>query len=56
MKKRIFYADKDGTVEALDIKIDAAPEDIKVLINGIDITETLEVERVEIILEKKEEV
>uniref|UniRef100_A0A6M3JBX1 Uncharacterized protein n=1 Tax=viral metagenome TaxID=1070528 RepID=A0A6M3JBX1_9ZZZZ len=53
MKKTVFIADKDGTVEALGIKIDAKPDEVKVLINGTDITETLTLERVEVIVEKK---
>ena len=55
MKKRIFYADKDGTVEALGMKLDAEPDELKILINGVDITENVLLERIEIVIEKKVE-
>ena len=55
MKKRVFYADKDGTVEALGMKLDAKPSELRILINGVDISENVLLERVEIVVEKKEE-
>ena len=53
MKKRVFFADKDGTVEVLGMELDARPEDLKVFINGSEITESIMVERIEIVVEKK---
>jgi len=53
MKKRVFYADADGRVEVLGMKIDAKPEEIHIIINGSDITEAVMLERVEIIIEKE---
>jgi len=55
MKRRVFYADKDGNVEALGMKLDAKPDELKILINGVDITESVLLERIEIVVEKKVE-
>jgi len=55
MKKRVFYADKDGTVEALGVKLDAKPNELRILINGVDISESVLLERIEIVVEKEEE-
>lgn len=55
MKRRVFYADKDGKVEVLGMKLDAKPDDLRILINGVDISESILLERVEIVVEKEEE-
>ena len=52
MKKRIFLADKDGTVEALGVMLDAKPEEVHLLVNGSDLSETLMLERIEIYIDK----
>ena len=54
MKKRVFYADKDGTVEALGMRLDAKPDELRILINGVDISENVLLERIEIVIEKVE--
>jgi len=55
MKKRVFYADKDGIIEALGMRLDANLDELKILINGVDITESVLLERIEIVVEKKVE-
>lgn len=52
MKKRIFYADSTGKVEALGMQVDAKPNEVKVYVNGVELTETVVLERIEIYIEK----
>ena len=51
----MFYADKDGTVEALGMKLDAKPNELRILINGVDLSDIVMFERIEIVVEKEEE-
>lgn len=52
MKRRIFYADNAGKVEALGIQVDAKPNEVKVYVNGVELTETVLLERIEIFIER----
>jgi len=51
MKKRVFLADRRKGVEALGIELDAKPEQIHVYINGVDITENLLIDTIEVVIE-----
>lgn len=52
MKRRIFYADSSGKVEALGMQVDAKPSEIKIYVNGVELTETVVLERIEIYIER----
>jgi hypothetical protein len=55
LKNRVFLADaKSGKVEVLGVKLDAEPRQIRLLVNGSDLIETLDLERIEIVVDKEE--
>lgn len=53
MRKVLFKADgKSDKVEALNILIDAKASDLKVLVNGVDLSDMFKIELLEIFVEK----
>lgn len=54
MKRLIFVAEKDGKVEALGVKLDAKPDEVKVLVNGVDVSEFFVLEKIEVYVVKEE--
>jgi len=54
MKRLIFVAEKDGKVEALGVKLDAKPDEVKVQVNGVDVSEFFVLEKIEVYVVKEE--
>jgi len=55
LKRLVFSADvKTNTVEALNLPLDAKPIEVQILINGIDISESVKLEKIEIYIVKEE--
>jgi hypothetical protein len=53
MKEEIFVADSRGDVKALGMKINCAPTDLHIYVNGVDITKSVVLEEVRIVVERK---
>jgi len=50
----VFYmSDKEKLVKTLGIQLNCEPKDIKILVNGVDISKTLIIDSVVITIEKK---
>ena len=53
MEEEIFIADSKGDVKALGMKINCAPTDLHIYVNGVDITKSVVLEEVRIIITKE---
>jgi hypothetical protein len=54
MPEEIFkLIGKTGEIKALGINVDAKPAEIKVFINGVDVTKLLSIEEIKIVKEVK---
>jgi len=55
MEEEIFVANSKGDVKALGMKVNCAPTDLHVYVNGVDITKSVVLEEVRIVIEKATE-
>lgn len=54
MEEEIFTADaKSRTVKALGVEIDAKLEELRILVNGVDILKTIKLSSLRIVKEEK---
>jgi hypothetical protein len=55
MEEEIFVANSKGDVKALGMKINCAPADLHIYVNGVDITKNVVLEEVRIVVERTPE-
>jgi hypothetical protein len=55
MEEEVFVANSKGEVKALGMKVNCAPTDLHIYVNGVDITKTVVLEEVRIAIEKAPE-
>jgi len=55
MEEEIFVANSKGDVKALGMKINCAPADLHIYVNGVDITKNVVLEEVRIVMERAPE-
>jgi hypothetical protein len=55
MEEEVFLANSKGEVKALGMKINCAPTDLHIYVNGVDITKNVVLEEVSIRIEKAPE-
>ena len=55
MEEEIFVANSKGDVKALGMKINCAPADLHIYVNGVDITKNVVLEEVRIVIERASE-
>jgi hypothetical protein len=55
MEEEIFVANSKGDVKALGMKINCAPADLHIYVNGVDITKSVVLEEVRIVVERTPE-
>ena len=55
MEEEIFVANSKGDVKALGMKINCAPADLHIYVNGVDITKNVVLEEVRIVIERAAE-
>lgn len=54
MEEEIFAANAKGDVKALGMKIGCAPTDLKIYVNGVEISKTVVLEEVRIVVVKEQ--
>jgi hypothetical protein len=52
MEEEIFVANSKGDVKALGMKVNCAPADLHIYVNGVDITKNVVLEEVRIVVER----
>jgi len=55
LEEEIFVANSKGDVKALGMKINCAPADLHIYVNGVDITKNVVLEEVRIVIERMPE-
>jgi hypothetical protein len=55
LEEEIFVANSKGDVKALGMKINCAPADLHIYVNGVDITKNVVLEEVRIVVERAPE-
>jgi hypothetical protein len=55
MEEEVFVANSKGEVKALGMKVNCAPTDLHIYVNGVDITKTVVLEEVRIVVERAPE-
>jgi len=55
MEEEIFVANSKGDVKALGMKINCIPADLHIYVNGVDITKSVVLEEVRIVIERAPE-
>jgi hypothetical protein len=55
MQAEIFVANSKGEVKALGMKINCAPTDLHIYVNGVDITKSVVLEEVRIVISREQE-
>jgi hypothetical protein len=55
MEEEIFVANSKGDVKALGMKINCAPTDLHIFVNGVDITKSIILEEVRIVVDRMPE-
>jgi hypothetical protein len=55
MEEVIFVANSKDEVKALGMKINCAPTDLHIYVNGVDITKSVVLEEVRIVIERAPE-
>jgi hypothetical protein len=55
MEEEIFVANSKGEVKALGMKINCSSMDLHIYVNGVDITKTVVLEEVRIVIERAPE-
>jgi hypothetical protein len=55
MEEEIFVANSKGDVKALGMKINCAPADLHIYVNGVDITKSVVLEEVRIVIDRAPE-
>jgi len=55
LEEEIFVANSKGDVKALGMKINCAPADLHIYVNGVDITKNVVLEEVRIVVERMPE-
>jgi len=55
MEEEIFVANSKGDVKALGMKINCAPADLHIYVNGVDITKNVVLEEIRIVMERMPE-
>jgi hypothetical protein len=55
MEEEVFVANSKGEVKALGMKINCAPTDLHIYVNGVDITKTVMLEEVRIVVARQQQ-
>jgi len=55
MEEEVFVANSKGDVKALGMRVNCAPRDLHIYVNGVDITKNVVLEEVRIVIEKPPE-
>jgi hypothetical protein len=55
MEEEIFVANSKGEVKALGMKVSCLPTDLHIYVNGVDITKTVVLEEIRIVIERAPE-
>jgi hypothetical protein len=55
MEEEIFVANSKGEVKALGMKVNCAPTDLHIYVNGVDITKTVMLEEVRIVIAREQQ-
>lgn len=53
MEEEVFSLnDKDGVVKALGVKVHCEPKDIRIFVNGVDLSKNLVIQEIRIVINK----
>jgi hypothetical protein len=55
MEEEIFVANSKGEVKALGMKVNCAPTELHIYVNGVDITKNVVLEEVRIVIAKEQQ-
>jgi hypothetical protein len=55
MEEEVFLANSKGEVKALGMKVNCAPTDLHIYVNGVDITKTVVLEEVRIVIAREQQ-
>jgi hypothetical protein len=55
MEEEVFVANSKGEVKALGMKVNCAPSDLHIYVNGVDITKTVVLEEVRIVIAREQQ-
>jgi hypothetical protein len=55
IEEEIFVANSKGDVKALGMKINCAPTDLHIYVNGVDITKSVVLEEVRIVIAREQQ-
>jgi hypothetical protein len=55
MEEEVFLANSKGEVKALGMKINCAPTDLHIYVNGVDITKSVVLEEVRIVMTREQQ-
>jgi hypothetical protein len=55
LEEEVFVANSKGEVKALGMKINCAPTDLHIYVNGVDITKTVVLEEVRVIITREQQ-
>lgn len=54
IQQELFYASDEGKVRAVGVEVSTKPEEVHIFINGVDITETMDIVEIRIVRIPKE--
>jgi hypothetical protein len=54
MEEEVFVANSKGEVKALGMKVNCAPTDLHIYVNGVDITKTVVLEEVRVLIVREQ--
>jgi hypothetical protein len=55
MEEEVFLANGKGEVKALGMKVNCAPTDLHIYVNGVDITKSVVLEEVRIVISREQQ-
>jgi hypothetical protein len=55
MEEEVFVANSKDEVKALGMKVNCAPTDLRIYVNGVDITKNVVLEEVRIVIAKEQQ-
>jgi hypothetical protein len=55
MEEEIFVANSKGDVKALGMKVSCAPTDLRIYVNGVDITKTVVLEEIRVVIAREQQ-
>jgi len=55
MEEEIFVANSKGEVKALGMKVSCTPTDLHIHVNGVDITKTVVLEEIRIVITREQQ-